>query len=54
MARVDLRDVLTLLALVLIGAGLGTVSLAAGLAVPGLLLFLLAVVPPLLSRQGGQ
>lgn len=40
------------LGLVLIAGGLATVSLGAALAVPGLLLFLLAVLPPLFARGG--
>lgn len=42
----DLRDLATLIGLVLIGVGLMQTSLTAALAVPGVLVFLLAVVPP--------
>ena len=54
LAAIDLRDVVTVLGLVLIAAGLAFVHVAAALAVPGLLLFLLAVVPPLIARPGGS
>ena len=52
-AGIDLRDAVAAIGLVLIGVGLGTVSTAAGLAVPGFLLVLLAVVPPFVAPRGG-
>lgn len=54
LAALDLRDALTAVSLLLIGGGLSFVHVAAALAVPGLLLFLLAVVPPLIPRRGGS
>lgn len=53
-AAIDRRDVVTGCALLLIGAGLWFVSVAAALAVPGALLFLLAVpAATLVGRRGG-
>lgn len=50
--RVDLRDVIALVGLLLLSGGLAIVSVAAALAVPGALLFLYAVVPPLIASRG--
>lgn len=51
---IDFRTIVTFLGLTMIGSGLAFVSYAAALAVPGALLFLLAVVPPFLPRPGGR
>jgi hypothetical protein len=48
---VDKRDAFTALGLILIGGGLAQISLAAALAVPGALIFLLAVAPLLRSGR---
>lgn len=49
-ASIEFRDVVGLLGLILIAAGLSFVSVAAAIAVPGALMFLVAVVPPILTR----
>lgn len=51
--RLDVRDVLAFVGLTLITIGVGLVSIAGSLVVLGVLLFALAVVPPLLARRGG-
>jgi uncharacterized membrane protein len=50
----DPRDATMVAGLLLLGSGIGLVSVAAGLAVVGALLFLLAVVPPFIPRPGGR
>ena len=50
LASIDVRDVIAGVGLSLIGIGLSFVSIAAALAVPGLLLFACAVVPAILTR----
>lgn len=50
LAAADLGDLIALVGLVLLGAGLALVSLALALSIVGALLFLYAAVPPLLER----
>lgn len=52
-SAIDARDVVALIGVLLIAGGLAMVSAAAALVVPGLLLFLLAVLPALVSRDRG-
>lgn len=50
----DARDIVALVGLILIGAGLAFVSVAAALAVPGALVFLCAVLPVLRGPRGKE
>lgn len=54
LSAIDARDIVTGLGLVLMTAGLALVSVPAALFVPGLLLFVVAVVPAVFVRGGGK